>query len=367
MRVLFYTNELDNDPLFGGLQLRAAAHYRCELPARALREWGGHETYVVPQIVIETATGLIAGRTFQGEIIEPTEIVVFQRPFLDGHADEIRAARAAGQVVIGEVDDSFFGEIPFRDELWLRGDHEFDKRLVSLKANLAACSAITVSTPHIARQMRTWAPSVHLIRNAIDIEAWEPPEDVTGPPVIGWTGTVPERKPDVALLRGWFSDFLEKHDLRFVHIGDLPDQAGFAETAEVNPERVEKRNGLPFFMYVPSRPLSGVDIQIIPIAASGYNLGKSALKGLESSACGVPFVASPHPEYQRLGIGRLAGSDLANQGPKFWTAALEAMLDPEERLRMAGEARERVAAEDIRVRWPEWENVYSKVLDKCSR
>lgn len=358
VRILFWTRTWP---------LVASGHYRCSLPAAALRDHGGHETAAVRELLVDNYTGRFAGRTIAGDVVEDADVVVLHRPRSLGFIDEVRAARRAGQVIIGDLDDWYWSGLPF-------GDAEVEREVKDMRSVLRECDAITTTTPYIADRLQAWGPSVYVVPNAIEVSAWGEPEDVSDGPVLGWTAAIGERLPDVQVLKPWLGRFLEKHDLRFIHTGDhvLAAELGcidlsnlrgrFAELADVDPERVSYRPLLPWHLYAPSRPLQAVDIQLIPIADSPYNRGKSALKGLESAACGVPFVASPSAEYQGLGFGRLAGSDLARQRARHWEGALEAMLDPAERQRAAREARRGVDAQDIRERWSDWEAVYAELL-----
>ena len=71
-------------------------------------------------------------------------------------------------------------------------------------------------------------------------------------------------------------------------------------------------------MTVPFRSLTGggytssvaeLGVGLVPLLDSAFNRAKSWLKGLEYAALGVPFVASPTPEYVKLaglGAGLLA-------------------------------------------------------------
>jgi hypothetical protein len=110
--------------------------------------------------------------------------------------------------------------------------------------------------------------------------------------------------------------------------------------------------------------MAGVDIGIVPLEARDYNRAKSALKGMEYAACGIPFVASPSPEYAWLGCGILAGASLEDQSPAAWQAALERLLDSDERTRVAHLQTDRVAAEEIGVRGVEWERLYLRLCDR---
>jgi hypothetical protein len=215
-----------------------------------------------------------------------------------------------------------------------------------------------------------------VVRNAIDLAAWGPAEDVTDGPVLGWTGWVPRRRMDLAVLRGWLGPFLEAHDLRIVHAGH-DGQGSFAELTGVDPQRVETRPVHWFGNEWSSwRPLAGVDIGIVPLGDSALARGRSCLKGMEFAACGIPFVASPHDEYRWLGAGLMAGTALDDQPPSAWIAALEQLLDPAERVRVASEQSERLKAEDIAVRGRDWERLYQgapraapqpRIFPQCAR
>ena len=80
------------------------------------------------------------------------------------------------------------------------------------------------------------------------------------------------------------------------------------------------------------------DIGVVPLNLPlDFNEAKSALKGLEYAAAGIPFVASPSGEYKRLasmGIGRIAST------PDEWVTHLTELLDPEVRQAEATKARE---------------------------
>jgi glycosyltransferase involved in cell wall biosynthesis len=107
--------------------------------------------------------------------------------------------------------------------------------------------------------------------------------------------------------------------------------------------------------------LSSIDVGIVPLAPTPFNGAKSPLKGLEWAAAGVPFVASPTREYERLaaqGVGTIASS------PDEWAQKLGELIDDEAlRLERAHTARrlvrERFLLSDNAWRWPKaWERAH---------
>lgn len=104
--------------------------------------------------------------------------------------------------------------------------------------------------------------------------------------------------------------------------------------------------------YVRSASLSGIGI--IPLADTQFNQAKSWLKGLELSAVGVPWVASPREDYIRLhklGAGRLAAN------PKAWYREVKRLCDSANARQELSEAGKEVAAalsiKDNAWRWAE--------------
>lgn len=344
MRILFYA---PHPQATAGWY--SVTYYRVELAMRELIK-AGHAVFGAEEIT-QDASGLIVGITPTGKVINNAELVVFHGVIsAPGGFDGVLLAREAGQVIVTDADALGNDDDPMTE---------------SVLSLIRVSDMAIVSTPDIRERVRAIAgmPPVVVIRNPIDVTQWPvSPTNSTTQPVLGWTGILSARANDCEVLRPWLGSFLEKHDLGFIHVG-AEVKGSFARAANVDPARVEERPALPFMEYLASNPLSGIDVQLIPIIDCAWNRAKSCLKGMESAVCGVPFVASPHDEYKWFGCGRLAGFDMTHQEPKFWIAALESMLDPSERSRVATEARERVEREDIRVRWTDWETSYKSLLE----
>jgi glycosyltransferase involved in cell wall biosynthesis len=102
-----------------------------------------------------------------------------------------------------------------------------------------------------------------------------------------------------------------------------------------------------------------ITVGIVPLLESKFNDAKSYLKGMEYAACGVPFVASPTPEYRLLnneGLGLLA-----TDKSKSWKRHVKRVLEtPAMQQEMGGYGREVIARyhtyEGNAWRWAEaWE------------
>ena len=98
-----------------------------------------------------------------------------------------------------------------------------------------------------------------------------------------------------------------------------------------------------------------IDIQVEgdEFVAEGLRSHNSAIKAMEAAAAGIPVITSDLPSYREFGVGRWAKN--ASQ----WLSSLEIMLDPLRREQYRAAALERVAQENIDIRWQEWFDLYA--------
>jgi hypothetical protein len=336
----------------------APSHYRQALPARALAA-GGHQCFLGSAIVT-APTGEVFAALPGNTVARDIDILVVQPGVGTEWAGVIDGARHAGQKVVVDIDDWLWD---LQASNPASGADGWSEWLAGLRVALCASDVVTVSTPFLAERIGVW-PGNHetvVLPNAIDLDRWGGPEDVTDGPVVGYVGSLSGHAEDLGVLRGWLGPFVERHDLRVIHVGAHPTHPVFAELTGVDPARVAVRDGRAWAEFAASAPMAGMDIGLVPLEARDYNRAKSALKGMEYAACGVPFVASPSPDYIRFECGVLAGSSLEAQTPAEWEAALEPLLDAGERARIARRQTERVASEDIAVRGGEWERLYVRI------
>jgi glycosyltransferase involved in cell wall biosynthesis len=108
------------------------------------------------------------------------------------------------------------------------------------------------------------------------------------------------------------------------------------------------------------RAVASLGVGIAPLADTKFNRAKSWLKPLEMSATGVPWVASPRAEYQRL---HALGAGVLADRPRAWHRELRRLREsPALRAEMS-EAGRAVAAQlrlrDNAWRWHEaWSRAY---------
>jgi hypothetical protein len=88
-----------------------------------------------------------------------------------------------------------------------------------------------------------------------------------------------------------------------------------------------------------------MDIGIVPLRDTPFNRAKSAIKGLEYAAAGVPFIAQNLDSYASLrndlGVGRIA------KRPTDWIRHIKELLDVDIRREEAARNRLQIASCDI--------------------
>jgi hypothetical protein len=161
--------------------------------------------------------------------------------------------------------------------------------------------------------------------------------------VIGWPAAIATHPDDPSAVGSAVVRLLQE-GARFRLVGDATG-AGRAFGLPYDPPGIGDIDLLDW----PAR-LAQTGIGITPLADTRFNAAKSWLKPLELSACGVPWVASPRAEYERL--HRLGAGVLAKD-PKRWYRELRLLVnDPgrREELSQAG----RKVAEDLKLETNAW-------------
>ena len=331
--------------------------YRLAMPAMELGKHG-YDTFLSWNLHVKPSGEFVAMDP-QGDWHAP-DVVWLQRHMGKGMDDAIRRARATGQQVWNDLDDSF-AVLPKSNIAYETTDpvkHPDFNREHYYKA-LGSSTAVTVSTPALANEMERLGVPVFLCRNVIDLERW-PQLDPTSEGMVGWIGGVQWRAHDLACLKPVLPSFLEDFGLPWYHGGDsqVPGVPRAYEQVGIDPTKV-KCVSMPLCSIQDYPNLwKPLNVSLIPLEDVKFNHAKSGLKSLESSACGLPYIASDLPEQrwfvQDGGMGRLA----KNWKPQTWERHLVDLLDPEVR-RIEGEANRRHAENyDIKDRWDQWDRAF---------
>lgn len=321
-------------------------HYRLDLPGRALKE-AGHEVYVCSSLT-NRSDQTIVGLFEDGRRVEDADIIILSTLMTGDLKDIVLRARAAGQLVIGDLEDDYWALE--EDNIAYRGtDPEISPFInrAHLWEILHACDAIMCSTTSLAERMSDH-PEVVVLPNMVDLELWDTNRDLTGNAVVGWTGNTLYRQNDLRLIAKVVGPFVNDNEIPFVHIGDRPGAAKLADLLGINPELMILQPASKFDDFVNLVRESPINIGIVPLVDSEFNRAKSCVKGMEFAAAGIPFVHSCSPEYDRLGAGIKADN------LERWKVKLIHLLGPSVRQSVAEWSYKQVALQDYRVRGHEW-------------
>ena len=246
--------------------------------------------------------------------------VIFLQRVMDYKVgSHVAIARANGQIVIQDIDDDFWS-IPKWNSSYAATHPSMNKECNTdfYLEGLANSNLIVASTPYLAEKMSEVNDHVVLIENHVNVDSFEKAQAQMGARSdvrVGWTGDVAMKVGDLACLRSVASMF------KWHHIGDKPGAhlvgvLGEHHDITTSPLCASSEYASHFTF----------DVGVVPLNHSAiFNQSKSFIKGLEYSAAGMPFVASPTPEYVRLheelGIGFLAPKT------KMWAKWLKALVN----------------------------------------
>lgn len=284
---------------------------------------------------------------------DPDAVYVFQRLTHSWMVQAVPLLREAGAVVVIDVDDdlgaihprnpAYHAMHPSRQGQWDQASREIVRHSwLHLAQACRDADLVTVSTPALLERYAAHGRGRVLYNLLPDHYYGIGRVDHDG---IGWPASLHSHPDDPGVLGGAMAR-LTADGASFRVVGD-PTGAGAAFGLRGDPPGAVVPIGA-----WPSA-VAGLGIGIAPLADTRFNAGKSWLKPLEMSAVGVPWVASPSPEYTRLvkrhpdGAGLLAGT------PRRWYRELDRLRrDPVLRKEKAAAGRE--VADGLRLRNNAW-------------
>lgn len=280
-------------------------YYRITLPTDAASEHGVDIT-VDDELDVE-AWEHSDGTVRVSHVNIDADVIIFQRPLRGAFTAAIRQAQKQGIACVVEIDDDF-SSISSENTAYAAVNPKLNKtsNWQHLQEACDIADWVTVSTPALARQYGRHG-RVSIIRNALHRSVLDIPKTAPdGPLRVGWTGTVNTHPHDLEAAGAHVGTALRNNELSFSIIGD-----GYQVREKLGINSVVHFEELGWTFLEDYHPAlaAWVDIGIVPLELSRFNQAKSYLKGLEMSAVGIPFIASPTEEYlflHSLGAGRIA-------------------------------------------------------------
>jgi len=331
-------------------------HFRLIWPVEALRASGALPDDVTVEVRPPTERDLKL--RMEGERVvevvdaDPDAVYVFQRLTHSWMAQCVPLLREAGAAVVVDIDDhlgSIHPSNPAYEALHPRNSGTWDpvKREVTRHSWLhlqQACrdaTLVTVSTPALLARYASHGRGQVLFNYLPDIYFGVPHEDSA---VVGWPASLHSHPDDPSAVGGAVARLVAAGEA-FRVVGD-PIGVGAAFGLREDPQGASGPVGVAQW----PAAVAELGVGIAPLADTRFNACKSWLKPLELSALGVPWVASPRAEYERLhrrGAGVLADT------PRRWHRELT-RLTQNARFRQELAEAGRGVAEGLRLREHSW-------------
>lgn len=345
MKVLVYPT----DSWAGGL-------LRMTGPGEALRR-AGHDVTVVKQADRRVMLHMRGEEVVK--VDTEADVVVFQRITNSRLAQAVSVLRRQGTAVVVDVDDdltsvhpdnpAWHGLHPRNEGRKLPGGTVSMSSWRNLNAACRAATLVTVSTKALLPVYAAHGRGV-VLDNYLPAAYDDVPH--VDSDVIGWPASLHSHPNDPEAVGAAVSRLVAE-GARFEVRGD---PAGCARAFGLAEEPEGGR--IPLEQWPES--VGRIGIGIAPLADTRFNRSKSRLKPLEMCAAGVPWVASPRPEYARL---HAAGAGILADRPRTWYRELKRLRESpalREELSQAGrEVAARNRLEDHAYRWIEaWTKAY---------
>lgn len=293
--------------------------YRIREPARVAKALGVDVT-VTSGINVQATRDDKTNIVTVHEVDSDADLIIFQRPLDNAMTAVIEQAKKQGIATIVELDDDF--EMVHQKNLAHNDVATLEHTGFKwVKAACAAADHVIISTPTLEKYgigkstvLRNCVPeSIFDLTPVYELQR----ESLT----IGWTGTTQVHPYDLQETRGAIGSFAKDNHIGFRVVGDGADVQKFLKLDAETP--FSATGWLDLTKYYEGLR-DAMDLGIVPLEMSAFNHAKSALKGMEMAALGIPFVASPTKEYERFelyGVGKTAS------GASEWRKHLQRWID----------------------------------------
>lgn len=297
-------------------------HYRLIWPADVLRR-AGHEVAIIPPragngFLAKTVGNDDGSQTLSAvQIPADCDVLVIQRPAHPLQPQMIDLMRSNGVAVVVDMDDDMSSIHPLNQAFEMyrpRSGTPFSWRWA-----LESCKRATLVTTSTAELQKVYARHGRgvVLDNYVPSAYLNFPKVQTGR--FGWAGTLKSHPNDPEVASIGVQKLLAA-GYEFVVVGDGHGVKGAMRLATDPPA-----TGSVELIRWAATIAEAMDVGIIPLAATAFNTSKSRLKGIESMAVGVPWVASPRAEYRRL--AKESGGGVLANSPKEWFGAVKRLLD----------------------------------------
>jgi len=271
---------------------RAVYAIRTRWPAEALAAQGKIELVPLPEVLDITEEQRPNDRPLVTAIknLPEMDLIVFTRVLSERLMQLIPLIQQRGIKVICDIDDDFRHaqpNLPGRNSIHPKINPKYNWHHFVRACQLA--DHMTCSTPAL-QAYRPEASTV--VRNCVPAHYLSLDMPRNGVPVVGWSGGLMTHPGDLAETRAGVLAAVMETNTRFRVVGDpkgVQQALGF-------PTPIAGTGWLPLEQY--PIEVARLTVGIVPLADHAFNRAKSWITPLTMAAVGVPYVASPLPEYE---------------------------------------------------------------------
>jgi glycosyltransferase involved in cell wall biosynthesis len=220
---------------------------------------------------------------------------------------------------------------------WKRG-----RRAEQIIYNLRQANLVTTTTDYLANIIGNFNKNVEVLPNGIDFEqpqfkVDDKVRELKSPDMvhIGWSGSI-THKQDVELLDTPFYELLHDQDLidkyRLILSGYVEKdptwgyyEKVFTSNWKIDVNQYARINAMDTNTYASA--YDAMDIGLIPLRHTEFNICKSNLKMLEMGAKGLAVIVSQNPVYENIGLN---GKNCIFVDKKDWYKTLKKLINNEE-------------------------------------
>jgi glycosyltransferase involved in cell wall biosynthesis len=339
----------------------ACGHYRVRWPAQALIDQGADVTIIGGEAspdeqIMSTMLTEPDGTHRAVAVRRPDcDVVVLQRPLTDVLSSSIPLLQAKGVSVVVEVDDDFESIAP-NNTSWAAVHPRRSPRRNwrHLRAACDAADLVVVSTPALAERYGRHGRVV-VVPNLIPASYLDISAPDTDEVFVGWSGSIETHPADLQECGPGVTRALRSTGARFGVVG-----TGRGVQRALGLDAAPSACGWVSLADYPRR-LAEFDVGIVPLELSPFNEAKSWLKGLEMSAVGVPWVATPTGPYRQL---HALGAGMVATRPREWERTLRRLIEsPELRADTAAVGRSVAAGLTIEAHADRWWSAWAVAVN----
>lgn len=319
------------------------AWYRCILPALSMRcDWISgimHEG----SILVTSSSNNLFNRT---PVFDYYKIIVIQQPASSEWYHWIKQRKAAGVVVLYEIDDDMHAVADMDSH---PNRQKINDNLHWYEICMRTSNGIITSTSHLAMMLKTsrMNKKVYVCEAGIDSARYDVKRPLRRRLNIGFAGGFGHETS----LWDWFGAVkaaVDKYDVQFVSVG--VNYADYIEGSLAIPAvPVEAYPGV----------LANFDIVLAPAGDSLFFKSKSQLRWIEASAAGIPVIGDPSL-YVGIDHGR---TGMLAQTPDEVFDAITYLRDPSKRKIIGTQAKNAVAKYDIDKMRDNWVDAFESAVD----